>query len=618
MSSTPSQQAAIECDDHLILFAGPGSGKTSTCIKKAVRILRDPDRLLILCTFTVEAANELQTRLAKAFHDEGEALPSQRVLICTLDSLALRHLKLFKKVKLLSPSAQAPMLRQMVFEHGLPDLQELSPWLERYQSALDRESVRELLRRDAPDALKLVDLYMDRLKATGSVDLAIVKRTCAIALRDGLIKPFLIGNRQITDFLIDEVQDSDELQLLMAKKMADNGIITTLVGDDDQTIYAWRSACGYKGMQDFAQHTNAKIVRLSENFRSYSEVVGASTRLIAFNNPDRVDKQQRSVKGPGGSIGCRSFEDVSYESKWIAEDIAAHIGDKPIECAVLSRRNRVLDVVEVYLGGKGIPYHRSGPSIWERHEITTYLALLRFTCNGALESLAIVLGQCQFSGSTINALLDKLKTEPNPFADGRVPDLDDSTPTEMQALSRIVKSVCSWKKHLAGKWIQRVIDDSADALYDWTSPSSYKSRKEETAALKRSQRMKTLLGYATAALADMKGTLLVRIRALEQQSRKQPALGDVRLMTMHGSKGLEFDMVYLVDCTEREDDTTLTAAADERRILYVGMTRAKRYLRITFSGKVPAFLMEAGVPLLGKVYEPPPDTLDGLMGSNPT
>ena len=106
------------------------------------------------------------------------------------------------------------------------------------------------------------------------------------------------------------------------------------------------------------------------------------------------------------------------------------------------------------------------------------------------------------------------------------------------------------------------------------------------------------LGFATKALGEMKGSLAMRLRALEQQSKKQPAPGDVRLMTMHGSKGLEFDMVYLIDCAERDDDSSLTAAPDERRILYVGMTRAKRYLRVTFSGKHPAFLQEADLPVL--------------------
>ena len=599
MSSTPSQQAAIECDEHLILFAGPGSGKTSTCIKKAVRILQDPDRYLILCTFTVEAANELRTRLARAFEGAGSALPAQRVQISTLDSLALRHLKLFKRVNLLNPNAQTPMLHQMVREHGLPDLKDLSPWIEKYQSALDRDLVRSLLSKEAPEALQLIDLYTARLKATGTVDLAIVKRTCALGLHEGTIPPFQIGGRQITDFLIDEVQDSDELQLLMARKMADHGIVTTLVGDDDQTIYAWRSACGYKGMQEFAQHTQAKIVRLAENFRSNLEVVSASTRLIAFNNPQRVDKQQRSVRGPGGSVGCLSFQDVEKEAKWIADDILQHIQSQsePLECAILARRNKVLDEVEARLGGHKIPYHRSGPSIWSRPEIAAYFALLRFTCSGAMEGLAIVLGWCHFSGDSINAILGSLRGVPKPFADGHAPAIDGLTPIESKNLGRIAKSVGMWRKQLDQKWIQRVIDDSADALVDWTSPPGTppSAGAEDPPNIKR---LKMFLGVATKALGEMKGSLAMRLRALEQQSKKQPAPGDVRLMTMHGSKGLEFDMVYLIDCAERDDDSSLTAAPDERRILYVGMTRAKRYLRVTFSGKHPAFLQEADLPVL--------------------
>lgn len=599
MGSTPSQLAAIECDDHLILFAGPGSGKTSTSINKAVRVLDDPDRRLILCTFSVEAAGELRGRLERAFSAKGQPLPANRVQISTLDSLSYRHLfaqpGIRSKLRLLSPPAQTPMLRSIIKELGLANLDELSPWLERYQSALDRDGVKQMLETERPDALALINAYLERLKSAGLVDLATIKRTCAIGMQRGTIPPFSVAGHLATDFLVDEVQDSDELQLLMARTMADSGAVTTLVGDDDQTIYSWRSACGYKGMLGFIEHTKAKVVRLGENFRSHSEIVEVSTRLIAFNNPDRVDKQQRSMRGPGGNALCVSLRDLRDEAIWICEDIEAQIkeGTAPRTWAILARRNIALNEIEAQLAGYGIPYHRLGSSLWDRPEIVSYLHLLTFAATGSLESLSLTLSTLEISSALINQVLASVKADRAFLFGGAVDSIDADSPIEKKKILQFASSVAMWQKQLKQGWISRVIDDAAEALVQWMRGEKQARIGDEEPV--RIQRARQFIDLASEALNNRKGTLSERVRSLQRNKKDEPQPGEVRLMTMHASKGLEFDTVYLADCAEREDDGTMTAAADERRVLYVGITRAERNLRITFSGKLPLFLKQAGI-----------------------
>lgn len=584
MSLTPSQVAAVGCDSNLIIFAGPGSGKTSTSIAKAERILQDPARQLIMCTFTVEAAGVLGERLQKRFTSSGADYPKNRVRVGTFDSLALWHLKDqgAMKHKLLSPKAQGPKLRQLIFEHGLGSADEILPWFESYQATLERDELVARMRREMEPAFALVQLYYEWLQASAMVDLATVKRTCALGVSTGQFKLF-----PCTDLLVDEAQDSDELQMLMARSHGSRGVCTTLVGDDDQTIYDWRAATGYKGMKRFVEECGAQIVRLSENFRSHAEIVEAATRLIAFNNPDRVDKQQIAVKGTGGSTGVMSFGTLEAECEWVAKDILERLV-APYDCAVIARRNRSLNEVEVALTSEGIPHHRPGTSLWDRDDIASYLALMRFLVEGALDGLSLALGFMSVPNATINELLYALREDPGGFAQGSLPSLGTASQEVLKVLKQVATQCARWRRRLAQGQLVALIGESAGEYAIWVQTLENKDDS------KKVKRLREGLEYVTAALNRLEGKMSARLRALLDQKKREPGPGVVRLMTIHASKGLEFDNVYLVDCAEREDDTTLTQAPAERRVLYVGMTRARKHLRITYGGPLPHFLMEAG------------------------
>ncbi len=596
---TQLQKAAVECDKNLIIFAGPGSGKTHTSISKAERILRDRSRTLIMCTFTVDAAGELANRLTKRFKDSGDAYPANRVRISTFDALALNHLKTsgVMKRKLLSPKAQGPKLRQMIMEMGLQsEADDLLPWFEMYQSTLDRSALIRRMQEHAPDAYELVKMYYEWLRAAGMVDLATVKRTCAEGMAAGRIPLF-----DCTDLLVDESQDSDELQMLMAETHGRSGVITTLVGDDDQTIYDWRSAIGYKGMQQFVERCDAEIVRLGENFRSHEEIVAAATRLIAFNNPNRIDKMQRSTKGPGGSVEAFSFEDPIQESVWVAKEIS-NTSSFPYDCAVLARRNRVLDVAESALTAEKIPYSRAGASLWDRDDIASYLGFMQFVVYGDNLGFSLALGYFGLQSGTINSVLVRLKEGATlkAFLDGQLFDAEWDGPTVEKVMEAIAQMCARWRKLLRAGEIGTVIGESSAEFVRWARICDTNSKGTS----KRILRLQTGLELVAQVLEKLKGKLSERISVLVNSKKEEPKAGVVRLLTMHASKGLEFDDVYLIDCAEREEELSVTEGPAERRVMYVAMTRARKRLRICYGGPFPIFLQQAGLTM--PQYEKPP------------
>ncbi len=149
MALTRSQQAAVDWQGNLVMFAGPGSGKTSTSIEKVMTILADPANKVLMTTFTREASSEMRQRLEKRFQDMGRAAPSEeRLRISTFDSLTLWHMKIMTngRMKLLSPQAQAPRIWQLCKELDIGKFENHAPWFDAYQAVIEREPLLEEIR----------------------------------------------------------------------------------------------------------------------------------------------------------------------------------------------------------------------------------------------------------------------------------------------------------------------------------------------------------------------------------------------------------------------------------------------------------------------------------------
>lgn len=606
MDDTPSQAAAIQCDKNLMMFAGPGAGKTKTSVRKAVRVLSDPKRSLLMCTFTRDAAQEMQQRLESEMEAQGYPKPSaDRLRVSTLDSLCLWHYKLnvSDRFKLLSPQAQYPRLRQICAEFGLGDLDDHIQNFDAYQATHDREVLSERLQQESPHSWTLIKHYHDYLESCNMLDLASIKRHVALGIENGTVPLF-----PFTDMVVDEAQDCDELQLLIATVHGQNDVVTTLVGDDDQTIYDWRAACGYKGMVKFVQECGAEVVRLAENFRSKQEIVEHATNLIRYNNPNRVDKNQTAIRGPGGEVGACYQKDVLTEAEWIAGHIAKN-HQAPYSVAVLARTNIDLDAIETALNGAGIPSHRAGKSLWDREDIAAYLSLMLFMCKGSADLLSSALGLLGFKSVSVNAIMKELSSHHIRFRRGHGLDLPELDPEESKLITLISSCMGKWRANVKEGEIELVIYESTAEFASWYSMLSAKPKRDGSENKKLTSHKKGMESVQRALLR-IKGDLKGRLRLLTKKRREEPDPSVVRLMTMHGSKGLEWDHVYLIGCEENDRHTSVTEGPSERRVFFVGMTRARESLWITFGGKTPIFLLEAQITNILKAPEPELEGID--------
>lgn len=596
MASTPSQQAAIECDRNLIMFAGPGSGKTKTSVDKAFRILGQGHRLL-MCTFSVDSAKEMRHRLDRVLHDHGIDSPAPGQLrVSTFDSLMLWYLRQHREVNLLSPQQQFGLYRSLAREQGIKDPDEVIAWLGAWQSCVDRQALDVRMASDCPDARIFIDSYVSWMRSSGQMDLATVKRTVVLGIVEGRLPPLPFDH-----ILVDEVQDSDELQMLMATYHGTHGRVVTLVGDDDQTIYEWRSATGYEGMCKFRDEAHAEVIRLGENFRSHTEVVGAASQLISWNNPDRVDKSQRAVRGPGGDVIAHGFASEEDQFDWVAADIAAR-GLNPLDCAVIARVNRSLDGAEQALASAGIPYWRPSSSIWSKDEIQAFFALLRWLTKPSVSDLMLLLSYLKVTSATTSHMGQILQDAPQLFLR---PDYEPSISGDAfgaSVIDAVQRALQTWNRNLARNpegELPIVLADAKDSFMAWVRRNEPEGDRESPMS-KRVLTVSRMIDITVQALLKMRGTLSQRMKSLlDANSRaSDPPPNVVRLITMHGSKGLEFDRVYLVDCKDREEAILPQQLAAERRVMYVGMTRARQYLRVTFTGGPPLFVREALLDVL--------------------
>jgi superfamily I DNA/RNA helicase len=577
MAFTPQQQQAIDHDGHLLIVAGPGSGKTTTSVAKAMRILSDPNRRLIMVTFTKEGADEMRRRLdAAQVKAGGKPFGDERLLIGTFHSIAIKHL--FRHVprrKVLSPVQQGILLQDALFTFlkSAEDQKAAREIFELYMYAIDRTKL------EVPEVvMKVIERYMERLKATGQMDLYSIMRDCALRVHEGTIPPM-----PYTDMLVDEGQDTDDLQRCWIFAHARSGCNVTIVGDDDQSIYEWRQALGYAGMKSFLDTFDAKRIELGDNFRCRHEILFHAVTLVSLNKA-RLSKTLVARRGKGGAIAAYSTANAEKQ----AQELAAMVVETPaqhVNAVVLARTNRSLDLLELELRSAGVDYKRVGKSIWENSHIAGYLSFLQALVDN---SPVGVLGVLHFNGigdEMKTSILREMNGSAAQLLDGNVPELEDAPPGEMKQLKSLAKDCAYWRTQLrasnagTGGSVAEVILEVGDMYAGWL-----KAERKTGAA--------DLVGICARILSDLRGTLSSRLKLVSTKNRD---LSDVRLvlMTMHGSKGLEFETVHILDASASDNDSAVVNYEAERRLMFVAITRAKNRCLVWFSGKPHLTVVES-------------------------
>lgn len=603
MSLNPSQHRVAHGFGNMLAVAGPGSGKTKTIITKIGVILQADRKFRVgAVTFTSDTANEMRERLVKEFGPD----VLKRVDLGTFHKLSIDHLRRHKMLgKIATPPEQKTFLRRAISATNTEiDNEEAFKLFENYKCAIEH---------DGSEIPPFILAYNEMLKRNRVVDLYDVMRDCATKMSNGELPPL-----PVTHLLVDEFQDSDEIQFVWMMAHAKRDIPVTIVGDDDQSIYAWRRALGYKGMIDFVEQTGAEIIPLGENYRSHSEILAPADRLIRHNAGQRVEKDLVAKRGPGGSthvyaVSAANREDgeehdkVALQTEFLVpyimeavlpedEQPGGRLAVRPGEWAILARTNFLLDSVEAVLDEFNIRSRRNGGSFWDKDYINTYLQLLisveTMNRSGIDHALAFV-------GTSEEALSQLHKRIPGatmaPFFERDFDDYGDIAKIEAEHMRALQQLLVTWRqdalfRKIPGtttpmRAVNQAIDSAATYLTMGLRAGNFRDRVARH------------LSKAGDILKRRTGSLVSRVQSVQKPKGKDdPA--SVGLFTMHSCKGLEFGNTAIVG-TDKDIVPSLgegSTEVDERRLFYVAMTRAKNRLFIlhTPTNDTP-YIAEAGL-----------------------
>lgn len=561
----PHQEAAVDVAGHCLISAGPGSGKTRVITERAARLLAShPSHKLAAVTFTRDAAKEIKERILERSGKEA----AKRVAVGSFHSLCLAQMKSgqIRLGRLVSEGERYGLIRRAMqsinFEGNMEDA----------IKDIDRNKSTVVPENPAPPVYMA---YERILREESAMDFQDILLKSVHLMREKALKPL-----PVRWMLVDEFQDTDEIQYAWVKHHAEAGIEVTVVGDDDQSLYSWRNALGYDGMMRFAKEHNAVSMVLPINYRCAPNILQSADRLIQFNDK-RVDKKLQAFKTDEGNIQIVRAADRKDEVRSISDRLSM---ERDQEWAVLCRSNRILDEIELELTRKQIPYQRiGGGSFWSRAEPAVLVGMLQSLLDGKLLGITSAL---HYAGVPQDALegfyAQSLSDIPSALTRHAASlEKDGETAPWLKTMSKMGELWAEWSSMCNSGEINRVI--SATAV--WLSSLAAEDKKH-------------YFLWSAQSLTKVPGNTLQQRLMVIRQKKDDSFAHNVTLMTLHASKGLEFDNVWIMAVEENTLPHTDGDKAEERRLMYVGMTRARKnlYISHTLTKTTPSrFLVEAGL-----------------------
>ncbi|WP_367026408.1 DNA helicase Rep [Methylococcus sp. ANG] len=605
----PQQRAAVTTlDCPLLVIAGAGSGKTRVITEKIAYLVRQgtPARHIVAVTFTNKAAREMKSRVGKLADDKS----LRGLTVSTFHALGLeivrrehKALQLKAAISIFDEQDRQALLRELV-RHGDHrfDPEEvdayaarISRWKNRFVTP-DRAGM--LAEPGAAETAELYEAYMRHMKAYNAVD-----------FDDLILLPVMLFQQnaevldkwrnQIRYLLVDEYQDTNQTQYELIKLLTEALGKFTVVGDDDQSIYAWRGAQPENLAQLRNDFPRLKVIKLEQNYRSMGRILKAANQLIG-NNPHIFEKKLWSAMGHGDPIRVLKHRDEIAEARQIAADIVHHKfrhNTQFADYAILYRGNHQSRLFERTLREFSVPYHISGGmSFFGYTEVKDVMAYLRLLVNPDDDAafLRIVNVPRREIGPTT---LEKLGQYANRrhislYAACFELGLEQSLPgNAVQRLRRFGEHIADTADRTARGDTFKVIDDLLGAIgyENWVRENSNDAKSAE----RKFGNVRELLDWLQR-IAEKDGEnrslaeTVAKAMLLDVLDRNQEDdAGDrVSLMTLHAAKGLEFPHVYLVGMEENllPHQTSIDEdnIEEERRLAYVGITRARRDLTLSY------------------------------------
>lgn len=586
----PQQRAAVDTRGHCLVIACPGSGKTSTAATKAAVLLEEGDTVCAV-TFTKDAALELRERIVA----QAGKHCADRLLVGTFHSICL--LMAF-------PQKASTFGRTILRNHQSPFTEEWEIVNAGVQNSLVDRAIRaadvKLKRGDAlaiielakekgsvdhltPELQDLVNSYIEAMQRHRKIDFQDIILKTNLAMRQGTLLPLAVGS-----LLVDEFQDTDAAQLEWIVHHGQAGAAITAVGDDDQSIYAFRRALGYDGMNAFTSDFGSERILLGTNYRCHSEILEAAERLIS-RNTDRIAKRLHAAKGEGGMVSWESFPNTAEEASAVAQEASLALEDDA-SFAVIARTNKELIEIQKALLLRDIPFRKAdGKSIFDYHEVQTFGAVMRTLVKPTANDIDMVLGWAGVAESDVKALREMF---PSSIAIGAPQDFAKRGVTKdgMEVWRRFAK------RH--GEWLDALKMGMGSlvnmGIYDWMLESIQKGSSEKLLEIAQDffdPKDKTIAQH----LADLK--IAERKAKMQDGKDSETVQKSVLLTTAHSSKGLEFDRVWIVGVETGSFPSENSSLSEERRLMFVAFTRARNFLWVSGTGKArpSVFVYEAGL-----------------------
>jgi ATP-dependent DNA helicase Rep len=605
MKLNPQQRAAVEyCDGPLLVLAGAGSGKTRVITEKIAHLVRQrhlsPAKVAAI-TFTNKAAREMRERAARLL--KGPA--ADDITICTFHALGLKLLQiehaklgLRRGFSVFDADDSAAIVKDLAPKAAKPDaLFALRGLLSQAKNAgLSPEQAAEVARSARErEAAAIYAEYQARLAAFNAVDFDdLIRLPLALLERDDETRSH--WQERIRYLLVDEYQDTNDAQYRWLKQLSGARGALTVVGDDDQSIYAWRGANPGNLDELGNDYPSLKVIKLEQNYRCPNRVLRAANALIA-HNPHKHEKKLWSEHGDGAPIRVLVCRDDEHEAERLAADVA-HLAQKHQarwhEFAVLYRGNHQSRAIEKALRLARVPYHVTGGTAFlERAEVKDLLAYLRLIVNGDDDAAFLRIANVprRDIGTTTLEKLGRIAQSraasllQTARHDGALAEIAARQASALVAFADLIAQLGAAARQMnPADLVEELIRRTryADHLDEQT--------KDPAARARRRENLDELVGWFRAMQRNGGGAqdLANQLALLTHADRDEP--GDaVRLMTLHSAKGLEFRFVYLIGVEEG----TLPHAAvieegrveEERRLFYVGMTRAKERLCLSYAAR---------------------------------
>lgn len=610
----PRQQEARDyVGGPLLVLAGAGSGKTSVITRKIAHLIQNCGiraQYIVAMTFTNKAAREMKERVATLLRPgEGRGLT-----VCTFHNLGLNiirkeHERLGYKpgFSIFDESDIKALLSDIMQKEysGDDGIDEIKNMIGAWKNdlILPTEALEKARNPREQTAAIVYTHYQRTLKAYNAVDFDDL-----ILLPVKLFQehPDVLERWQnrVRYLLVDEYQDTNASQYLLVKMLIGMRNQFTVVGDDDQSIYAWRGARPENLMLLKEDYPSLKIVMLEQNYRSTSRILRCANVLIA-NNPHAFEKQLWSEMGVGDEIRVIRCKNEEAEAERVAMEILTlHLRtNRPYsDFAILYRGNYQAKLIELKLQHHQVPYRLSGGnSFFGRQEVKDLMAYLRLLVNPDDDNayLRVINVPRREIGSTTLEKLGNYATERRISMYAASEELGLGEHLDARYTERLQR----FKHWLDGVRHKVALDDPIAALHEMIRDIDYENWiRQQTARDKAAEFRISNVWFLVEALKntlekdeegdmtieDAIGKLVLRDMLERQQEEEENAEG-VQMMTLHASKGLEFPYVFIMGMEEEILPHRSSIEADtieeERRLAYVGITRARQTLAFTFAAK---------------------------------